>query len=778
MVKGTMTRRRITLSTAILGACALALFMTAATTSVAQPPPTTANTFRMFNSASPANWIEITAQSGVGTGTFSWPAPAAGIFKSDASGTMSIGTIDENDLEFALNALLLGGGPGNPATELLSPGPAGEGQVLQINASGVPTWSTINELPNGGPGNSTLFWNPSTSEWESTDQVQINPTTGTTTIGDNSTDANIINGSIQANDVSTTAGPLTNENVMIIDPAGNVTQTSPSNIVNAADLTEHHLWVGDVNDNPSELPVSTEVGAVLQQNASGAPFWSNDLNVDNITVNGDQINNGDVTFNGPNFTTSSSTTSTFNGPTNISGPTTNIDGNTINIGNTIGPSTTTFDGTVIFNTLPNLPLQQHYLFVGNSSNVAAPFANGTNGQVLQIDASGAPVWQDVNELPTGTVDNSILRWDDGSGMWVENTNVLANAGGDVDILGDFSNNGNTELGNDAGDQATINAGDVEMPNIPTTPGPLTTENVLITDGAGNVTETSPDNIVGAATLLEDYIYVGNANDNPAGVAPGTNNQVLQINGTTPTWQSINLLPTGTVDNSTLVWDLTLGEWIENTLVTMDPLTGDVNLTNGDLQTTGDVYANDITAVGDAILGNGAGDEVVINDQAPTLPNLNTTTSPAVNDDDILVIDPTTNEVTRASPDDVFGNTTLNENAIFVGDVNDNPGELASSNNEGDVLTLNASGTPVWSTPAGGIESYGTVTGNGADWQYTVSPSGGIPAGSVIMIQLTSTTGLNVTNVISNITPGAAGSFTVDFPVVLSPNETFHWVVID
>ena len=678
MVKGPMKRLNLTISTALFGAMMLALLVASTTTSIAQPPPTTANTFRMFNSA--GNYVDINATGVTGTHTFSWPAASAGIFMSDATGQMSIGQIDAADFEMALNSLLLGGGAGNPSTELVSPGAAGEGQVLQIDATGAPSWETINELPDGTTDNSTLVWDATAMEWVENDQVTMDPTTGdietagdvdaagdltvdgNTTLGDDAADQVVINaGDVEMTNLPGPTATLPNQTtgggILVTDQDGNVTEVTPDAILGETTLSEDALWVGDVNDNPSELPA------------------------------------------------------------------------------------------------------------------------GTDEQVLMIDGT-TPTWTDINLLPDGTVDNATLVWDDGTDSWIENPNVTMDpTTGDIETVGGIEAAGNSQLGDDAGDQVVIEAGDVEMTNLPTNAGPLAaTDNVLITDAAGNVSETSPDNIVGAAELSENALWMGDATDSPIELAAGTSDQVLQINDVTgaPTWQDINLLPDGTLQNSTLVWDDANGEWIENPQVTLHPTTGNVNLTNGDLSTNGDVDANDLTLVGDAILGNGAGDEVIIADEAPEMTNLATTTAPDVNDDAILVIDPTTNEVTRASPDDVFGATTLNENAIWVGDANANPSELATSGTEGDVLTVSATGAPVWTTPAGGIESYGQVTGDGANWQYTVSPTGGIPAGAVIMIQMTSATGLQITNSISSI---SAASFTVDFPVVLGAGETFHWVIV-
>ncbi len=836
MVKGPMKRLNLTISTALFGAMMLALLVASTTTSIAQPPPTTANTFRMFNSA--GNYVDINATGVTGTHTFSWPAASAGIFMSDATGQMSIGQIDAADFEMALNSLLLGGGAGNPSTELVSPGAAGEGQVLQIDATGAPSWETINELPDGTTDNSTLVWDATAMEWVENDQVTMDPTTGdietagdvdaagdltvdgNTTLGDDAADQVVINaGDVEMTNLPGPTATLPNQTtgggILVTDQDGNVTEVTPDAILGETTLSEDALWVGDVNDNPSELPAGTDEQVLMIDGTT--PTWTDinllpDGTVDNATLVWDD--GTDSWIENPNVTMDPTTgdIETVGGIEaagnsqlgDDAGDQVVIEAGDVemtNLPTNAGPLAAT-DNVLITDAAGNVSetspdnivgaaeLSENALWVGDATDspveLAAPALPAGADQVLQINSTtGAPTWQSINVLPTGTTDNSTLVWDNTAMMWVENDQVTMDpttgdieTAGDVDAAGDVTVDGNTTLGDDAADAVVINAGDVQAPNLPVVAdGAMDDENIMIVDPVtGVVSQTSPDNIVDAADLSENALWMGDATDSPIELAAGTSDQVLQINDVTgaPTWQDINLLPDGTLQNSTLVWDDANGEWIENTQVTMHPTTGNVNLTNGDLSTNGDVDANDLTLVGDAILGNGAGDEVIIADEAPEMTNLATTTAPDVNDDAILVIDPTTNEVTRASPDDVFGATTLNENALWVGDANDNPSELATSGTEGDVLTVSATGAPVWTTPAGGIESYGQVTGDGANWQYTVSPTGGIPAGAVIMIQMTSATGLQITNSISSI---SAASFTVDFPVVLGAGETFHWVIV-
>jgi hypothetical protein len=71
----------------------LALGFAMLSASVYAQPATTAKAFRMYNA--PDNWITIQALTApASTGTFTWPVPAAGIFKSTVGGVMSISAVN------------------------------------------------------------------------------------------------------------------------------------------------------------------------------------------------------------------------------------------------------------------------------------------------------------------------------------------------------------------------------------------------------------------------------------------------------------------------------------------------------------------------------------------------------------------------------------------------------------------------------------------------------------------------------------------------------------
>ncbi|MGE3799458.1 MAG: beta strand repeat-containing protein [Candidatus Kapaibacterium sp.] len=126
------------------------------------------------------------------------------------------------------------------------------------------------------------------------------------------------------------------------------------------------------------------------------------------------------------------------------------------------------------------------------------------------------------------------------------------------------------------------------------PQPTTAESFSIQNQAGEVVKlTVPSSGVTPYTLslpatapfTGDLFFLSNASGNASWLNAGTNGQVLTIAGGLPTWQTINILPTGTTNNSTLVWDGVNGVWTENTNVTMNPSNGNIT-TSGNLTVNG------------------------------------------------------------------------------------------------------------------------------------------------------------------------------------------------
>jgi hypothetical protein len=115
-------------------------------------PATTAKTFRMYNDATHS--VSITAGAALGTGTFTWPQPAVGFFKSDGTGAMSLTAVDLSTSDVTNTLGISNGGTGTTTV-----GPAGSiaysdgskiaytlagtsGQLLVSGGGGSPTWTS------------------------------------------------------------------------------------------------------------------------------------------------------------------------------------------------------------------------------------------------------------------------------------------------------------------------------------------------------------------------------------------------------------------------------------------------------------------------------------------------------------------------------------------------------------------------------------------------------------------------------------------------------------
>lgn len=207
-----------------------------------------------------------------------------------------------------------------------------DGQVLG-NVSGVPTWGTTL----GGSGATTNISNTGAGN---TTNINAGGTGGTTNIG-NATSTTIINGTIQL--------PLATDNI----------------------------WVGVANVATATPPGTA--GQVLTI-VGTTPTWSS------------------------SFGNAGSATTIVGGPLNLNstGGATNIATSgtgTTTIGNNAGPSVTNLAGDVNFtattpvnfSVMPELPLPQNNMYVGNSSGYAQAFPT-TASSVMTSSALGAPQW--------------------------------------------------------------------------------------------------------------------------------------------------------------------------------------------------------------------------------------------------------------------------------------------------------------------------------------------------------------------------------------------------
>lgn len=396
----------------------------------------------------------------------------------------------------------------------------GEGEIWYGNANDQPI-----TLPIGTPGE-VLNVNGAGNAPEWTSDLRV------TTISVRSIDVD----TVQVNDYINIDG-----NAVFNDTAtfnGVVNINGPVNWVNLStdSLTHKSIVVGDAANRMSELPTTNTPGALLQQGADGTPFWGQDLTVRNVTVNGD---NFDVNSQTINF-----------GPAN---------------------STTTFEGLVIFNQRPRLPLQEGHIIVGDAAGFEAEYAPGTNGQILQI-VNGIPTWSDGGSmLPEGTDLNTTLRWN--GTEWVENLGLRADENGNTTVGGSLRVN-DIRPNSTAGEVLVSNNGVVESRTVASLlPGlPLTQHHIWVGAFGNRPSELAPGtngqvltagpngapswkDPLGLDDLSTNSMWFGDANDKPIELAsPGTGGYLLQTDATgTPTWD--NRL---TIDSLTVNVDLQIG----------------------------------------------------------------------------------------------------------------------------------------------------------------------------------------------------------------------------
>lgn len=354
----------------------IALGLAMSTAAVYAQPATTAKSFRMYND--PLSSVTITASAAPGTGTFTWPQPAAGVFKSTAGGIMSIGSVA---LGTDVSGLLPVGNGGTglgavPANHLLV-GTGGSAlatlapvanSMLVTNGAGVPSWSTFppaipfNQISSGTNLTATMtVGTGATMGW-----------TGTGTIS-----ANIFNAAAGTNAVD-----LNTVEVAGTLPVGNGGTGTTTNDLNEILLGNGSSPIQSLN-NPVGARILTHPGG-----AAVAPAWSTSIPA-GVTVGFDQITSG--TNVAATMTVGTGATMTFSGSGVVNANQFNGTGSTTNA---VDLATAEVAGT--------LPLAR-----GGTNQTGAAVAGaviysdansyeysavGTAGQFLQSQGAAAPTW--------------------------------------------------------------------------------------------------------------------------------------------------------------------------------------------------------------------------------------------------------------------------------------------------------------------------------------------------------------------------------------------------
>jgi hypothetical protein len=241
-----------------------ALFI--ATSNAFAQPATTAKTFRMYSDATHS--VSITAGAAAGTGTFSWPQPATGIFKSDNTGVMSIGAINlaSGDVTGVLSVTNGGTGsstigaagsvPYSDGTKLVYSTVGTTGDLFVSNGSSGPVWT------NTFPTSVSVPFNQISSG---------NNTSATMTVGSGASLAPTGSGTLTANQFvgsgsSTNAVDLATAEVSgTLAPANGGTGTTTAGAA------------GTVIFSNGTTYANTAVGAagqILTSNGAGTPTWT------------------------------------------------------------------------------------------------------------------------------------------------------------------------------------------------------------------------------------------------------------------------------------------------------------------------------------------------------------------------------------------------------------------------------------------------------------------------------------------------------------------------
>jgi len=246
-------------------------------------PATTSKTFRMYNDATHS--VSITSGNAAGTGTFTWPQPAAGIFKSDGTGLMSISAIDlsGSDVTNVLN--VSNGGTGtnsisaagsvvysNGSTFAYSPvGTAG--QLFVSGGSGSPVWT--NTFPIG----ITVPF----------DQISTGTnTTATLTVGTGAILVPSGTGVIAANQFTGTGSVTTAVDLGTAEVAGTL---SPVNGGTGITSVGPAGSVAFSNGSQFSFTGAGASGQILTSNGAGTPTWNTVISAKYTgRVQGDGVN--------------------------------------------------------------------------------------------------------------------------------------------------------------------------------------------------------------------------------------------------------------------------------------------------------------------------------------------------------------------------------------------------------------------------------------------------------------------------------------------------------
>ena len=247
----------------LLIALGLAMF----SASVYAQPATTAKAFRMYND--PTSSVTITAGPALGTGVFTWPQPAAGIFKTTAGGIMSISAVNLNSADVTGTLPVGNGGTGLssvPANNLLV-GNGGSSltllapvanKMLATDAGGNVNWASF------PPPGFTVPFNLITSG--------INNTAQTMTVGNTSILTHSGSGIVDANNFTGTGSTTTAVDLATAEVGGTLPLANGGTNQTGAAVNGAVIYS---DANSYEYTAVGSANQVLISNGAAAPTWSN-----------------------------------------------------------------------------------------------------------------------------------------------------------------------------------------------------------------------------------------------------------------------------------------------------------------------------------------------------------------------------------------------------------------------------------------------------------------------------------------------------------------------
>jgi len=367
-------------------------------------------------------------------------------------------------------------------------------------------------------------------------------------------------------------------------------------------------------------------------------------------------------------------------------------------------------------------------------------ASGISGQVMMSSGTtGSPSWNTINLLPNGSINNSTLRWNTATSTWQENINILATSEGLLTVNNGLNLNTSSsplQLNGSTGTagQFLTSGGAGNTPiwsSINLLPSGTATDNTLRWNGTSWVeTANVKSSAVGLVTANAGLNLNGTTSPLLANGSSGSSGQVLMSGGSgnTPTWNTINLLPSGTATDNTLRWNGT--SWVETAnvkssaagLVTVN---AGVNLngTTSPLQASGSAGAT-----GQFLASNGAnatptwtsftaGSNITLNSSAGTLTISATGAFPSgTSVDNTLRWNGSAWVETANVKSSAGGLVTVNAGVNYNGA--SSPLLLNSvAGTTGQFLTSTGAGnTPIWTTT--NILPSGTATDNTLRWNGT------------------------------------------------------------